>query len=198
MLIRKTLLFITLALLAIYTLACASAAHFQGTDLGATAAPDFRLTDQNGHPIALSDLRGHVVVLTFLYTQCVDVCPLIASKLNLAYQQLGAAAKQVSFVAVSVEPEEDTPAAIAAFSRKNGMDGKWLYLNGSRAQLVPVWSAYYIGTETPAPLSTTVGHSTRVVLIDRAGRERVNLDSDLEVNDLVQDVQLLINEPGGT
>ena len=196
--IRKTLLFVMLLAVAACTLACAATVHFQGTDLGATAAPDFQLTDQNGHAVALSALRGRVVVLSFLYTQCVDVCPLLATKFARAYDQLGAAAQQVSFVAVSVEPEEDTPAAIAAFSIKNGMEGKWLYLNGTRDQLQPVWSAYYVGTETPAPLTTTVGHSTRVVLIDRAGRERVNLDSDLEVNDLVQDLQILIAEHGGS
>ena len=198
MLLKKVGLFIILALVAILTWACAAPPQLQGTDLGATNAPDFHLADQNGHPVALSDLRGQVVVLSFLYTQCVDICPIIANKLSVAYNQLGTAAQHVRFVAISVEPEEDTPAAIAAFSVKTGMAGRWLYLNGARAELEPVWRAYYIGTETPVPPSTTVGHSTRVVLIDRSGRERVNLDSDLVVSDLVQDLQILLNEHGGT
>jgi protein SCO1 len=194
MLIRKILSCAVLALVATLTLACASTAQFAGTDLGATPAPDFRLTDQNGHAVALSDLRNRVVVLTFLYTNCQDTCPLIASKLSRVYAQLGAAAQDVSLVAVSVDPQNDTPAAIAAFERKNGVEGELLYLNGTRAQLEPVWRAYYIGVGTPEPSSNQVGHSTRLVLIDRQGRQRVNLDADFVPDDLTRDIQLLLKE----
>ncbi len=193
MFIKRKWLLLILALVGFSTFACSTSVRFQGTDLGGTPAPDFHLTDQNGHAVALSDLRGHVVVLTFVYTQCTDICPLIASKLGRGYDLLGPQAKQVDFVAISVAPEEDTPAAIAGFSQKNGMDGKWLYLNGTRAQLEPVWKAYYVEAQPPAPASTEVDHSSRVVLIDRAGRERVNLDPDFDPNDLVHDVKLLLN-----
>lgn len=192
--IHKSLLVFTLLLIALATLACSTTAPLQGTDLGGAPAPDFRLADQTGNSVALSSLRPRVVVLTFLYTHCTDVCPLIAAKLSRVYDQLGAAAQQVSFVAVSVDPEGDTPLSIAEFSRRVGMEGKWLYLSGPRAQLEPVWQAYYLGIETPVPPGTQVGHSSRVVLIDRAGRERVNLDPDFEPDSLHKDLRILIGE----
>ena len=61
----------------------------QGSDLGNVPAPDFRLTDQFGQPVSLSQFRGHPVIVTFLYTHCPDVCPLIADKLHLSLVKLG-------------------------------------------------------------------------------------------------------------
>src|SRR5579864_3861972 len=61
----------------------------QGTDLGGIPAPDFRLTDQFGKPVSLSQFKGKPVVVTFLYTHCPDICPVIADKLHSAMQVLG-------------------------------------------------------------------------------------------------------------
>ena len=80
---------IIVALVAFLMVARSSPAQFKGLDLGKTPAPDFRLTDQNGRMVALSDLRGKIVVLTFVYTQCADVCPVIAAKLSQVYDQVG-------------------------------------------------------------------------------------------------------------
>src|SRR5690348_8375798 len=68
------------------SLSCAPAPiAFRGDDLGATPAPNFSLTTPDGQAAALSDWRGHLVVLTFVYTQCTDICPLIAHKLSEVY-----------------------------------------------------------------------------------------------------------------
>lgn len=85
---------------------CSQPVQLKGTDLGKDPAPNFQLEDQEGRQVALSDLRGKVVVLTFLYTHCPDVCPLIAEHLKTASSQLGAAMNQVAFVAVSVDPAD--------------------------------------------------------------------------------------------
>ncbi len=189
--LKRLLLALFLLLLALAALSCAPSAQFQGTDLGATPAPDFHLTDQTGHAVALSDLRGKVVVLTFVYTQCTDVCPLIAAKLGQVYDQLGSSGSQVQFVAVSLDPEGDTPTAIAAFSARNNMQGRWLYLNGPSDQLSAVWSAYYLDVEPATPPSTQVGHTTRIIVIDRQGKQRVNLDPDFQPADLLQDIKIV-------
>src|SRR4051812_8126777 len=51
-------------------------------------ATDFRLTDENGRPASLSALRGRVTVLTFLYTTCEDTCPIAASQILGALDDL--------------------------------------------------------------------------------------------------------------
>jgi protein SCO1/2 len=163
-------------------------------DLEKSPAPDFRLIDQNGQMVALSDLRGKVVVLTFVYSRCRDVCPIIALKLSKVYADLGDVNDQVRIVAVSVAPELDTPISIAKFSRENQMQGKWLYLTGARAELQSVWQAYYLAVVTPVSRDVQVGHQSRVVLIDRAGKERVHFDPDFDPANLVHDLRILIDE----
>ena len=69
-------------------------------------AYNLRLRDEAGRIVSLENFRGKVVALTFLYTHCPDVCPLIADKMHKAYQSLGNSAKQVAFIAVSVDHEE--------------------------------------------------------------------------------------------
>jgi protein SCO1/2 len=176
--------------------ACASPSPLKGTDLGKTPAPDFKLTDQTGKLVSLADFRGKVVVLTFLYTHCPDECPLIASKLATASGRLGKTMSQTAFVAISVDPTNDTPIAIAKFVQDHNLEGKLHYLTGTQDELKPVWSAYAVYA-APSPTNATfpsVSHSTRVVVIDKAGNQRVNLGSDLDPNDLVFDVRALLDE----
>src|SRR5579883_1087073 len=83
---------VIIVLVVVFFLPKQSAPTLQGTDLGSTNAPDFRLTDQFGNAVSLSQFRGHPVVLTFLYTHCPDQCPLIADKIHLALEKVGSRA----------------------------------------------------------------------------------------------------------
>ena len=169
--------------------ACASP-KLAGTELGATDAPDFTLTDGvSGRAVSLSSQRGQVVALTFLYTACPDVCPLTATRFNAAQAELGGDANRVTFVAVSVDPDRDTPKAVQDFSAAHGLASNWYYLVGGRAQLSPVWAAYGIGVQAG---STTVTHNDAVYLIDSRGRERVLLHSEDLATDLTSDLRALL------
>ncbi len=170
-------------------------------------APDFALQDQNGQRVQLSTLRGQVVALTFLYVNCPDVCPLIASKLGQAQHQLGADNAHVALLAVTVDPEHDTPDAVRRFSAEHQLQGpNWHYLLGSLPELLPVWKSYYVGTDaaqvpgapaskvsTPTPL--LVNHTAIVYLIDPGQRVRVALDANFAVSDFLQDVRALAHGP---
>jgi protein SCO1/2 len=177
------------------SVACgAQAPALAGTDLGSGDAPGLSLTDgRTGAPLALSSLRGKVVVLSFLYTRCPDVCPLTAETFRVAQRELGADAEDVVFVAVSTDPDHDTPQAVQSFSRDHGLDRNWHYLVGSRAQLAPVWQAYGV-VANPDPEPPTVTHTDAVFLIDRRGRERVLLRSDALQASLVHDLRILLKE----
>jgi len=173
---------------------------------GAVLAPpvtayDFRLRDQDGRPVALSDLRGKVVALTFLYTHCPDVCPLIAEQMRAAARELGDTARGAAFVAVSVDPRGDTPASIRQFLKLHRVEGLLTYLHGSFAELRPVWAHYYVGSDarevnpeaaaasTPTP--QLVGHTAIVYVIDPRGRIRAFLPGNLDPKDLVTDIRAL-------
>ena len=70
---------------------------------------DFTLTDGEGKPFALSSLKGKVVVLSFGYTHCPDICPTELLTYSDTLKQLGDEAKNVAVVFVSVDPDRDTP-----------------------------------------------------------------------------------------
>ena len=169
-----------------------------GTDLGGDAAPDFTLTNQFGNQVSLAEHRGTLVVLTFLYTHCPDICPLTAARLRQVYEQLGSDAANVSFLAVSVDPERDTTEAAYAFSERFEMLDRWSYLVGTREELEPVWKAYYIGVLPDPNQHDLVMHTAPIYLIDRDGLRQVlhttGGETDAIIGEVVHDIQILLDE----
>ncbi len=183
-----------LAFVAIVLASCAPAAiRLSGTELGGGNAPDFTLSDGiTGEGVTLTSLRGNVVAMAFLYTHCPDVCPLTAAQFRAAQTLLGADAARVRFVAVSVDPEGDTPAAVKAFSAAHDLKDNWRYLIGPRAALAAVWSAYGVGAFAQ-PTGANVSHNDAIYLIDPQGREREIVHSDVALKDLVSDLRSLLS-----
>lgn len=123
-------------------------AAFSGTVMDPPdQATDFRLTDQQGRPYRLSDAGGKVVVLTFLYTHCTDVCPFIAAKLKETDNLLGTDASRVDLVAITTDPARDTQTILADYSRTFGLYDRWHFLYGPKDALRPVWKAYAVASE---------------------------------------------------
>ncbi len=167
-------------------------AGLQGTDLGNVPAPDFRLTDQFGKQVSLSQFKGKPVVLTFLYTHCPDVCPLIAEQLHSVMLDLGKDAQRVGVLAVSVDPQRDTIASALAFSQTHKMTSYWHFLVGTEAQLSPVWTAYSIGAQQET--ATVSMHTAVLYVIDKQGRERTLLDQTFTPAQLTGILQTLLKE----
>ena len=107
------------------------------------AAQDFRLRDQDGRWTTLAQARGKVVVLTFLYSTCHDLCPAQAGEIAQAVGKVGFA--HVMVYGVSVDPVGDTLANVRTFIKLHGLAGApFRFLLGTRAQLAPVWREYGI------------------------------------------------------
>jgi protein SCO1 len=167
-----------------------------GTLLPKDPAPGIVLHDQFGRPVALAQFRGRPVVVTFLRSHCLETCPIIAEDLRHSLSLLGAASAKVSVLVVSTDPEGDTPAAVQSFSRKHGMLHRWRYLIGTRAQLTPIWHAYYIyAAPKNARAALSDSHTTATYLIDPQGRERVLLTGSLDTAPLARDLQILAGLP---
>ena len=155
--------------------------------VGLVPAPDFQLRDQRGDLVSPAVLRGRVVALTFLDTQCQQMCPLQASLLGAVQSDLGPKASP-SVLVVSIRPEVDTPATVAAYAISHGLVGDLHWLAGSRAELAPIWDEYGIGVQAA---SGDLIHTSVIYLIDRAGYERVAF-ADLPDQAAVEnDVRLL-------
>jgi len=141
-------------------------------------AADFRLRDQDGAVATLAAERGRVTVLTFLYTTCEDTCPVAASQILGALEELGPSAKDVGALAVSVDPANDTAARARSFLLARGLTGRMRFVLGGEAQLRPVWRAYGIQPQGPDPDAEDYEHSARVVLVDKRGYQRVAFPID--------------------
>lgn len=165
-----------------------------GTELERKTAPDFTLTDGlTGRSLTLSSLRKSTVAIAFLYTRCPDVCPLTAGQFRAAQRSLGDDASKVEFIAVSVDPEGDTPAAVREFSEQHDLSDRWHYLIGPRAQLEAVWALYGIGSFASSG-ARAVEHNDAIYLIDGRGRERAILHSSDPPTWLLHDLRALIRE----
>jgi protein SCO1 len=154
----------------------------------ARAAPPLSLRDASGRRHTLSALRGRYVLVTFLYTHCPDVCPLIASNLNTVLRASGPKAN-VQVLAVSVDPKGDTPGAVRAYGRRMHLDARFHYLIGTRRQLRPVWVAWNVLAVDKG--SNLVNHIAYTALVDAKGRERLIYDAQVNARQVLHDLRLL-------
>jgi protein SCO1 len=154
-------------------------------------APPIALHDANGTPVTLAAQRGRYVLVTFIYTHCPDVCPLITKNLNAALRVIGPSArKQVRVLAVSVDPVGDTPKAVKAYAREKHLFPQFQYLIGTRAELRRVWKAWHVlAVETKPDL---VDHVAYTALVDANGKERVLYDSSVHATQVVHDLRVLM------
>lgn len=128
--------------------------------------PGFRLRNYDGREVDATDLRGRVVVLTFLDSQCTDVCPILASQIAGAIDRLNAAERgQVRAVAISTDPDEDTPASVRAFLGKQRALGRILYVRGTKDEMRPLWARFQILASLESGEDTL--HSAPVRIYDR-------------------------------
>jgi protein SCO1/2 len=146
-----------------------------------------------GRPVSLSSMRGKAVLVTFVYTHCPNVCPIIVANLAAADRQLGAEARDVSIIAVTVDPRRDTPAAVRQFLAARDATGTMDYLLGSDRQLRHVWKAWDVGVSVDTK-HVTVGHSAIVYGITASGKMAVVYPSDFSPAQIVHDVPLLARE----
>jgi protein SCO1/2 len=131
-------------------------------------APRMRLADAHGGRLDTASLRGRPYLVTFLYTHCRDVCPLIGEELRQTLTQLGARASRVSVVAVTVDPTGDTPAAVRRWLRLHHEPANFHYLIGSRKRMTPIWRAWFTAPQAANTASST--HTAAVWVIDKRGR----------------------------
>ena len=170
----------------------AKPASFRGGEIvNAPRAPDFALPDQSGRLVRLSSFAGKLRIVTFLYTHCPDVCPLIASNLNQALRDLGPERSKLRVLAVSVDPRGDTAAAVRRYVKERRLLPEFRYLRGSARQLRPVWASYNIISD-PDRTDRAVSHSAFEILVDGRGRERLFYDAKVTAPEVVHDVRLLL------
>jgi protein SCO1/2 len=155
------------------------------------AAPELKLKNSLGEAVDLSEYKGKAVLITFIYTHCPDICPLIVSHLKTAQAELGAKAKDLQIVAVSTDPRGDNPRTVAAFLHDHGMSGRMQYLIGSRPELGKVWTDWNIVAKPAKAGRDLVEHSALVYGIAADGKITTLYPANFSPSQIVHDVPLL-------
>lgn len=162
-----------------------------GSSLGGRAAPGFRLVNQFGQPMSLSQFRGKVVILAFIDSECTTVCPLTTVSMVEAKQLLGAAGDKVQLLGVDANPAATKVADVMAYSRAHGVVNQWDFLTGSLAQLRAVWHSYSIYAQIEKGL---VDHTPALYVIGQNGREQKIYLTAMAYASVGQEAQVLAQE----
>ena len=188
-----------LTLLGLLTLSCLVACtnpaeKFINTDLtGLDYAKDFALTDQNGKARTLADFKGKAVVVFFGYTQCPDVCPTTMAEMADVMKQLGDLANQVQVLFVTVDPERDTQALLAAYVPN--FDKRFLGLYGDQAATEKVakdFKVFYQKVPGKTASSYSVDHTAGSYVFDKQGRIRLFLRHGQGAEPITHDLKILL------
>jgi cytochrome oxidase Cu insertion factor (SCO1/SenC/PrrC family) len=162
-----------------------------GSSLGGQPAPDFRLDNQFGQPMSLSQFRGKVIILAFTDSQCTTVCPLTTASMLQARQLLGAAGTSVQLLGVNANPNADSVADVLAYSQAHGMVNQWDFLTGTDAQLEATWRAYHIAVQIQ---QGQIDHTPALFVIDQRGREQKIYLTQMAYSSVGQSAQVLAEE----
>jgi cytochrome oxidase Cu insertion factor (SCO1/SenC/PrrC family) len=164
-----------------------------GFPMSGHSAPDFTLTDQFGHPVTLSSLHGHEIVLAFIDARCKTLCPLTAQIMYNAKTQLGSsAANRIDLIAVNANPTATSVPTVQSWSINHGMLHQWLFLTGSAQQLQSVYHVYNVYVQVST--NELVEHDPIMFIIDTQGHERLyfeTLDSNSPADIKSQEIGLV-------
>jgi protein SCO1 len=158
-------------------------------------APAFTLTAQDGRQVSLHELRGKVVVVTFIFTTCADACPLLTAKMaglqDAFAMDFG---PRVFFVSITVDPERDTPEVLSRYAQMHGANlAGWVFLTGTAEEIREVARRYGIYYKKQA--SGDVDHTFLTSLVDQHGTLRVQyMGVRFDPDELLRDLQSLLRE----
>jgi len=160
------------------------------------AAPEFALTSQDGAEVTLESLRGKVVAVTFIYTWCPDVCPMLTDKMARVQDALGPDfGTKIAFVSITADPERDTPEVLKQYAAAFDADfAGWSFLTGEPSAVLEVARRYGVAVAKAA--DGQVDHTLLTTLIDRQGVMRVQyLGYRFDEEEFRHDLLDLVNEP---
>ena len=174
---------------------------------------DFSLMNFDGNMTNLSDFEGQVLIVSFVYSRCPDVCPIVSANLRWVAEQLpDDYGTNFSIIAITVDPWWDTSGVLAEYAMRQAID--WPHLTGDVETMQPIWESFHVGLQTYLNTSATdentteenqttgrhhpdylVDHSTATIIIDKNHQQRVRWnDMDWEPTLFIEDLQFLMDE----
>jgi protein SCO1 len=159
-------------------------------------APGFALISQDGAPVTLVALRGKIVAVSFIYTACPDICPLLTQKMVQVQDELGPDfGTKIAFVSITLDPERDTPEVLKDYAQFWGakVDG-WSFLTGSPEAVRDVTRRY--GVFFSKKEDGSVDHTQLTSIVDAEGAMRVQyLGARFDPEEFRRDLVSLLHQP---
>ena len=169
---------------------------FANTDItGLDYGKDFSLTDHNGKPRTIADFRGKLVFVFFGYTHCPNICPTTLSDMAGIMTSLGPDADKLQVLFITLDPERDTPEAMAGYVP--AFHPGFLGLYGDRAATEKVARDFKIFQQrVPGPdgKSYTIDHTAASYVFDTRGHLRLFVRHGQNGAPLLNDLKLLLSE----
>lgn len=135
------------------------------------SVPAFWLTDQEGRTFSEKNLEGKVWVAAFIFTRCPSICPEMTRRMRSLQEQAKAKRLPLQLVSFSVDPENDTPQVLRAYTTQHGLDTQsWWFVTGDSAVIrSTAENGFKIGvdgTADPSAPDYGITHGTHFVLLD--------------------------------
>lgn len=148
--------------------------------------PDFTLTDQDSRETHLSDFKGRVIALDFIYTRCPlpDVCPRLSANFAYVFKHL----TNVQLLSITIDPQWDTPAVLKDYGSRWQADGeRWRLLTGTPDQIHNVSGLFGL---IYWPEDGSITHTVATAIIGRDGKLAARIDGAShrpeQLRDLIQ------------
>jgi protein SCO1/2 len=150
--------------------------------------PQIRLVRDDGKTVSLPDELndGRPVVVSFIFTTCTAICPLISQTLAQLQRKLGPDRDRVHLVSISIDPEQDTPARLAAYARKYDAGPEWRYYTGTVSASVATQRAFdvYRGDK--------MNHVPVTLLRAAPDKPWVRIEGFATANDLLAEIRSML------
>ncbi len=161
--------------------------------------PEFSFTERSGEPFGLQQLRGHIWLADFIFTNCAGTCPIMTTQMTELQSAFAEEELEVRLVSFTVDPERDTHEVLRRFAEGYGAArDRWFFITGPGEQMQKLAKeGFMLAAATGgADAEEAIIHSNRFVLVDRAGRIRKYYDGTEAgiAKQILQDVKALIAE----
>jgi len=162
----------------------------------------YNLINQEGVEVKFPEIiRGSITVLGFIYTHCPDICPMTTHNMYLTERELKKAnINDVKFVALSFDPDRDSPEVLKKFAEIRELDFKnWTLLTGEKSTVNDLLRRFDVkaiktdeNVDEDGILEYSMMHTDRIALIDENGRLRKNYKgSTLNIEEIIKDIKTL-------
>jgi protein SCO1/2 len=150
--------------------------------------PDLTMLDQRGERISLPEFfdTDRPVMVNFLFTTCTAICPMMASIFQQVQRRLGDEAEKVLMVSVSIDPEHDSPEALAEYAARFRAGPQWYFLTGTLEQSIAVQKAFdaYSGDK--------MNHAPLTLLRDDENGKWIRLDGFASADELERECRAML------